>query len=110
MRESDEGVRIALLDGGVSELVRAVHVAGHAVLRDQVAMPAPTAPNLSTPVTAGESVQLTWTGYSCPSGSGSPSAYNFTATNGHFPLRSSNYFDEPNFRASDFRRVGDRVP
>jgi serine/threonine-protein kinase len=51
---------------------------------DQTPLTAPTAPTIGTPVAPGETVQVTWTGYSCPSGTGSPSAYNFTATRGQF--------------------------
>ncbi|MEU1973239.1 protein kinase [Microbacterium sp. NPDC019599] len=53
---------------------------------DQTPLPSPSAPSLSTPVTPGSTVTVTWTGYSCPSGAGSPSAYNFTATQGTFPV------------------------
>lgn len=51
---------------------------------DQTPLTAPTAPSLPGTVTAGETVQVTWTGYSCPSGAGSPSSYNLTATRGQF--------------------------
>ena len=52
---------------------------------DQVAMPAPSAPTLEGTVEPAATIQVTWDGYSCPAGSGSPSSYDFTATNGTFP-------------------------
>ena len=51
---------------------------------DQVAMPAPAAPAVAGPVDPGATTQVTWGGYTCPSGTGSVSAYNFSATNGTF--------------------------
>jgi serine/threonine-protein kinase len=51
---------------------------------DQVAMPAPGAPTIGGPVVAGEEAQLSWGGYTCPSGTGSVSSYNFTLTNASF--------------------------
>lgn len=51
---------------------------------DQTPLSAPGAPRLSTPVEPGGTVTVSWDGYSCPSGTGSPSAYNFTATRGQF--------------------------
>ncbi|WP_243075959.1 serine/threonine-protein kinase [Microbacterium sp. SS28] len=51
---------------------------------DQTPLSAPGAPRLSSPVTVGSSVTVAWDGYSCPSGAGSPSSYNFTATRGQF--------------------------
>jgi len=51
---------------------------------DQVAMPAPAAPTMAATVIAGEETQLSWGGYTCPSGTGSVSAYNFTITGGSF--------------------------
>ena len=49
---------------------------------DQVAMPTPSAPGLEGAVETAATVQVTWTGYSCPAGSGAVTFYNFTATNG----------------------------
>ncbi|MFH8251777.1 serine/threonine-protein kinase [Microbacterium sp. B2969] len=58
---------------------------------DQVAMPAPNAPTISTtPAVTGQPVSFTWPGYTCPSGSGSPSAYNFTVVNGTFSAGGQN--------------------
>ena len=51
---------------------------------DQVAMPAPAAPTMAATVVPDEETQVSWGGYTCPSGTGSVSAYNFTATNGTF--------------------------
>ena len=52
---------------------------------EQVALPAPGTPTLPSTVDAGSTVQVTWPGYSCPSGQGSPSAYTLSATNAVFP-------------------------
>lgn len=51
----------------------------------QVPMPGPTAPSITGTVQQGTTAQVTWGGYSCPAGTGSVSAYNFSATNGVFP-------------------------
>jgi hypothetical protein len=51
----------------------------------QTELPQPGAPGLPATVTSGSTVQVTWPGYSCPSGQGSPSSYNLTATQGVFP-------------------------
>jgi len=51
----------------------------------QVALPTPGAPALPGTVEEGSTAQVTWPGYTCPSGTGSASAYNLTATNGVFP-------------------------
>ena len=51
----------------------------------QVALPDPGAPTLPGSVDVGATAQVTWPGYSCPSGTGSVSSYNLTATNGVFP-------------------------
>ncbi|SFR88269.1 serine/threonine protein kinase [Microbacterium sp. cf046] len=53
--------------------------------QDQVGMPAPAAPTMAATVVAGQETQVSWPGYTCPSGTGSVSAYNFSATNGTFP-------------------------
>lgn len=51
----------------------------------QTPMPTPAAPSLSASTVApGDSVTVSWGGYSCPSGTGSVSAYNFTAVQGTF--------------------------
>ncbi|MCR2762731.1 serine/threonine protein kinase [Microbacterium sp. zg.B48] len=51
---------------------------------DQVALPAPAAPTMEGTVVAGEETQISWSGYTCPSGTGQVSAYNFTAVHGTF--------------------------
>jgi serine/threonine-protein kinase len=51
----------------------------------QVSMTAPGNPTLSSPIEEGETVTVQWPGYTCPSGTGSVSAYNLTATQGVFP-------------------------
>ncbi len=51
----------------------------------QVALPDPGAPTLPGSVDVGGTAQVGWPGYSCPSGTGSVSSYNLTATNGVFP-------------------------
>ncbi|MDY0908078.1 serine/threonine protein kinase [Microbacterium sp. CFBP9034] len=51
----------------------------------QVAMPAPLPPTLTAATVApGGTVDASWPGYTCPSGEGSVSAYNLSATNGTF--------------------------
>jgi serine/threonine-protein kinase len=52
--------------------------------QDQVGMPAPAAPTMAGTVIPGDQTQVSWGGYTCPSGTGSVSAYNFSATNGTF--------------------------
>ncbi|MDZ8173161.1 protein kinase domain-containing protein [Microbacterium xanthum] len=52
---------------------------------EQVEMPTPTTPSLDAQTVApGGTLTVTWEGYSCPAGEGSPSAYNLAATNGTF--------------------------
>jgi eukaryotic-like serine/threonine-protein kinase len=51
---------------------------------DQTAMPAPAAPAMAATVAPQGTVQVTWQGYTCPSGTGSVSSYNFTVQNGAF--------------------------
>ncbi|MBW9092619.1 serine/threonine protein kinase [Microbacterium jejuense] len=51
----------------------------------QVQLGAPGAPTLSSPIEEDGTVTVQWPGYSCPSGTGSVSAYNLTATQGVFP-------------------------
>ena len=51
---------------------------------DQTPLSAPAAATLPATVEPGSTVQVTWSGYSCPSGAGSPVFYNFTATRGQF--------------------------
>ncbi|MBD7958454.1 serine/threonine protein kinase [Microbacterium sp. Sa4CUA7] len=52
---------------------------------DQVALETPGAPTLPSTVDVDSTVQVTWPGYSCPSGQGSVSAYTLSATNAVFP-------------------------
>ena len=60
------------------------------VYGDQTAIGAPTAPRIqengaTVPTVApGSTVQITWDGFSCPSGTGSVVSYNVTAVNGIF--------------------------
>jgi serine/threonine-protein kinase len=61
------------------------------VYGDQTPIGAPTAPRIqengaTVPTVApGSTVQITWDGFSCPSGTGSVVSYNLTAVNGIFP-------------------------
>ena len=65
---------------------------------DQVEMPTPATPSLDAQTVApGDTLTVTWEGYSCPAGEGSPSSYNFTATNGTF----SNGQSESSFGQSE---------
>ncbi|MDT0182572.1 serine/threonine protein kinase [Microbacterium sp. ARD31] len=64
----------------------------------QVPLEAPGAATLTPSTTpAGGVITVNWSQYSCPSGEGSPSSYNFTATNGTFP----NGGTESSFGAGD---------
>ncbi|MFG6402538.1 serine/threonine protein kinase [Microbacterium sp. P04] len=47
-------------------------------------MPTPGNPTLPATVQPSSTVQVQWTGYTCPSGTGSVSSYNLTAINGTF--------------------------
>ena len=52
----------------------------------QVAMPVPGNPTLGAATVApGGTIGVSWPGYTCPPGEGSPSAYNFTTSVGTFP-------------------------
>ena len=65
---------------------------------DQVEMPTPATPSLDAQTVApGDTLTVTWEGYGCPAGEGSPSSYNFTATNGTF----SNGQSESSFGQSE---------
>lgn len=77
------------------------------VYAGQVPMTQPGAPTLPGTVAAGSTTQVQWSGYSCPSGTGSVSAYNLTATNGVFPStgQSTAAFG-PNDRAGQIQVTG----
>jgi serine/threonine-protein kinase len=51
---------------------------------EQTAMPTPGSPTLPATATPSGTAQVGWTGYTCPAGTGSVSAYNLTAINGTF--------------------------
>ncbi|MCI9857803.1 serine/threonine-protein kinase [Microbacterium proteolyticum] len=52
---------------------------------EQTPLEAPGTPTLpGASVTAGSDIQVAWQQYTCPSGTGSVTSYNFTATNGTF--------------------------
>ena len=58
---------------------------------DLTPIPAPTPPTIeggstSTTVEEGSTVQINWTGFTCPSGTGSVSSYNLKAVNGTFQV------------------------
>jgi serine/threonine-protein kinase len=53
---------------------------------DQTPLDTPSAPTLPAQVTAGGTAQVGWTGYTCPSGTGTVSSYNLTAINGTFSI------------------------
>ncbi|MFF0910703.1 protein kinase [Microbacterium enclense] len=60
------------------------------VFGEQTALPAPGTPTLpSSSVQAGSTVQVSWQQYTCPSGTGSVTGYDFTATNGTFAANGS---------------------
>jgi len=55
------------------------------VYGEETPLSTPGTPTLpGTSVTAGSDIQISWQQYSCPSGTGSVTSYNFTATNGTF--------------------------
>ncbi|MCG7417439.1 serine/threonine protein kinase [Microbacterium sp. ACRRU] len=55
------------------------------VFGEETPLPTPGTPTLpGSSVTAGDTVQVSWQQYTCPSGTGNVSSYNFTATNGTF--------------------------
>ncbi|WOQ69691.1 protein kinase [Microbacterium limosum] len=67
-------------------------------------MPDPSAPTIdggASSVEAGSSVPVNWTGYSCPSGSGSVVSYTVTAVNGLFSNGQSTYSAGPSERPID---------
>ncbi len=52
---------------------------------DQTELPTPGTPSLpGASVSAGSDIQVSWQQYTCPSGTGQVTSYNFTATNGTF--------------------------
>ncbi|MFD4957741.1 serine/threonine-protein kinase [Microbacterium sp. NPDC058389] len=77
------------------------------VYAGQVPMDPPAAPTLSSPIEEGTTVTVQWSGYSCPSGTGSVSAYNFTATQGVFPVTGqSTAVFRPDERSGDIQVTG----
>lgn len=54
------------------------------VYADQTQMPTPANPTLPASVITDSTVQVDWSQYSCPSGTGAVSSFNLTATNGTF--------------------------
>ncbi|MFB8387658.1 serine/threonine protein kinase [Microbacterium sp. NPDC055910] len=73
----------------------------------QVPMGTPAAARISGTAEAGSTVQIGWDGYSCPSGTGNVSGYQFTATQGVFPAsgQSSAWFGA-NERSADLQVTG----
>jgi serine/threonine-protein kinase len=60
-------------------------IIGLKVFGEQTELPAPSTPTLpGSSVTAGSDIQVSWQQYTCPSGTGSVTSYNLTATNGTF--------------------------
>ncbi|MFT4210406.1 MAG: serine/threonine-protein kinase [Microbacterium sp.] len=57
---------------------------------DQVSLDTPDAPSIATTtVTTGSTITFTWPSYSCPSGTGSVTAYSFTISGGTFTTTDS---------------------
>ncbi|GAA1857337.1 serine/threonine-protein kinase [Microbacterium koreense] len=77
------------------------------VYGSQVAMPQPGKPTLPGDVEAGSTVQVQWSAYGCPSGTGSVSGYQLTATQGVFPAngQSSAWFGA-DARSADLQVTG----
>ncbi len=71
---------------------------------DLTPMTPPSAPKLPAQVPAGGTTQVTWTGYTCPSGTGSVTAYNLVATNGIFAVNGASTASfGPNDRSADIK-------
>jgi eukaryotic-like serine/threonine-protein kinase len=69
---------------------------------DETPLETPAAPSLPATVTAEGTVQVNWTQYSCPSGLGSVSSYNLTATNGLFTTNGQSTASfQPNVRNAE---------
>ncbi|GAA5200866.1 serine/threonine-protein kinase [Microbacterium jejuense] len=77
------------------------------VYAGQVPMDPPAAPTLSDPIEEEGTVTVQWPGYSCPSGTGQVSSYNFTATQGVFPTtgQSTSSFG-PDERSGEIQVTG----
>jgi len=74
----------------------------------QVALSAPAAPSLPATVEPNATVQVTWPGYTCPSGQGSVSSYTLSAVNGVFAANGQSTADfGGGERAGQLRVVGD---
>jgi len=74
----------------------------------QVALEAPAAPSLPATVEPDATVQVTWPGYTCPSGQGSVSAYTLSAVNGVFAANGQSTADfGGGERSGQLRVVGD---
>ncbi|MFE5408189.1 serine/threonine-protein kinase [Microbacterium sp. NPDC056569] len=80
--EASEGQVYAVAPTGNVQLATVIELTVYA---GQVPMTQPGPLTLSTPIEEGGTVTVQWPGYSCPSGTGSVSAYNLSATQGVFP-------------------------
>ncbi|WP_040569408.1 serine/threonine-protein kinase [Microbacterium yannicii] len=81
--EAEQGIVYAVNPTGRVEPGTTISLTAYG---SQVAMPAPGNPTLDAATVApGGSVGVSWPGYTCPPGEGSPSAYNFTTSVGTFP-------------------------
>jgi serine/threonine-protein kinase len=81
--EADQGIVYAVNPTGRVEAGTTIALTAYG---SQVAMPAPGNPTLDAATVApGGSLGVSWPGYTCPPGEGSPSAYNFTTSVGTFP-------------------------
>ncbi|WP_175987884.1 protein kinase domain-containing protein [Microbacterium tenebrionis] len=85
-QESDQGIIYRVNSGGNQPVGATIDLLYYG---EQTPLPDPTAPNLPDTADAGSEVQVTWTGYSCPSGQGQVSAYNFTVSGGVFAINDS---------------------
>jgi eukaryotic-like serine/threonine-protein kinase len=81
--EAEQGIVYAVNPTGRVEPGTTISLTAYG---SQVAMPAPGNPTLNAATVApGGSVGVSWPGYTCPPGEGSPSAYSFTTSVGTFP-------------------------
>jgi eukaryotic-like serine/threonine-protein kinase len=79
--ESEVGIVYSVNPQGRVEAGTSITLTYHG---DQTPLETPATPTLPATVPAGGTAQVNWSAYSCPSGLGSVSSYNLTATNGTF--------------------------
>ncbi|WP_309065014.1 serine/threonine-protein kinase [Microbacterium sp.] len=81
--EADQGRIYRVVTTGNQPVGSTIEMIFHT---EQTPLPQPGAPNLPETVEQGGEAQVTWTGYTCPSGQGTASAYNLTVRGGVFAV------------------------